>query len=639
MARSNADWAGSKSGGIVLIVLALALGSPLRGTAAAADVLLSGKVVVVKESRLFKLVARGTFAIPAGQGPSDPTTSDIADLTVTDTGGLGSLFDDLSVGAWQALGSDALNPTGFRYRHSAAPTGGSVRLILMRPNFIKIVAEDDGTLNPPAGGDLTVQLSVGSERFCASFGGTTLKNVVGLTKRTQAPPPAACPVEPCEPGLVTDLNPGGAGAFPEPFPGLVIAQLASVNGSLLFEGHDAGSSGLELWKSDGSPAGTVLVKDIRPGSGVGSDMGLLTPVGAVLFFRANDGTHGAELWRSDGTTSGTHLVKDIRGGVNGADLRLLTNVGGTLYFGANDGTGLTLWKSDGTEAGTVPVKNGPPGPVPSTPVTIADVNGIAFFQAFRDSSTLSLWKTDGSAIGTTVIADVDPTHQCQPGMLFTMNVGGMVFFASGTTSTGCELWKSDGTAAGTALVRDITVGPAGSLVNPVGGVNLNGTFLFPASDGSTGFELWRSDGTAAGTVLVKDIRPGPLGSVPSLMAASTTAAFFVVSTADSYSELWKSDGTEPGTALVKEINPGMNGSYPGCLRVVNDSLFFRADDGTSGYEPWQSDGTGDGTSRIMDANPGLASSNPCSFTAVDERVFFQANDGSHGPELWTTCLQ
>ena len=42
----------------------------------------------------------------------------------------------------------------------------------------------------------------------------------------------------------------------------------------------------------------------------------LTAVGSTLFFTAGDGTHGPELWKSDGTEAGTVLVKDIHPGDN-----------------------------------------------------------------------------------------------------------------------------------------------------------------------------------------------------------------------------------------------------------------------------------------------------------------------------------
>src|SRR5205807_403080 len=81
--------------------------------------------------------------------------------------------------------------------------------------------------------------------------------------------------------------------------------------------------------------GTVMVKDINPGS-LGSFPYHLANVNGTLFFAADDGTHGTELWKSDGTAAGTVLVQDIN--PNGSSSpSYLINVNGTLFFTANDG--------------------------------------------------------------------------------------------------------------------------------------------------------------------------------------------------------------------------------------------------------------------------------------------------------------
>src|SRR5262249_4721274 len=156
--------------------------------------------------------------------------------------------------------------------------------------------------------------------------------------------------------LVKDICRGRGGAAP--------LFLTNVNGTLFFTARD-GTHGRELWKSDGTETGTVLVKDINPGreggfpdfSRVGTQIGNLTAVGRTLFFVADDGLHGRKLWKSDGTDTGTVPVKDVS---PGSELQLtvgpdaaMTGVNGTLYFVADDGV---LWKSDGSDAGTVPVK-------------------------------------------------------------------------------------------------------------------------------------------------------------------------------------------------------------------------------------------------------------------------------------------
>ena len=224
----------------------------------------------------------------------------------------------------------------------------------------------------------------------------------GSCGRATAPPPA--------PSWSRTSTPAAAALTP--------VSLTNVNGTLFFAAND-GTHGDELWKSDGTAAGTVLVKDINPGGDR-----LRTPVDlderqrhAVLrgrrrrtrlraveerrhgrrhrpgqghqprqrtarslgpderqrrrcSSRPTTATHGHELWKSDGTAAGTvtgqghlpGLLRALRRSSQQFDPSDLTNVNGTLFFTANDGThGDELWKSDGTAAGTVLVKDINPG--------------------------------------------------------------------------------------------------------------------------------------------------------------------------------------------------------------------------------------------------------------------------------------
>jgi len=76
-------------------------------------------------------------------------------------------------------------------------------------------------------------------------------------------------------------------------------QIASLGGVVYFvAADDAGGSSyvcFERWKSDGTAAGTELVREIWSGTGGDSDIQNLTTFGGRLFFTARDGIHGREL--------------------------------------------------------------------------------------------------------------------------------------------------------------------------------------------------------------------------------------------------------------------------------------------------------------------------------------------------------
>lgn len=115
-------------------------------------------------------------------------------------------------------------------------------------------------------------------------------------------------------------------------------------------------AGVELWRSDGTPGGTMRVKDLRPGS-EDSNPQSLTVLGRRLYFSADDGTHGRELWVSDGTAAGTQLFVDLSQGEEGSSPGDLTTIQGHLFFSADKaGGGRTPWVSDGTLVGTVPLE-------------------------------------------------------------------------------------------------------------------------------------------------------------------------------------------------------------------------------------------------------------------------------------------
>jgi ELWxxDGT repeat protein len=178
-------------------------------------------------------------------------------------------------------------------------------------------------------------------------------------------------------------------------------ELLNVNNRLFFTA-DVDGTGRELWKSDGTTNGTLLVKDIFQGasSGIGFDNGNLSSLNGIVYFAAADAKTGRELWRSDGTAAGTFLVKDIRPGIGESFISEMTSLKGSLYFSAYDGrSGSELWKSDGSPAGTVMVKDILPGSDSSIPRNFTAFGDKVFFSIFGNDG-IELWVTDGSSSGT-----------------------------------------------------------------------------------------------------------------------------------------------------------------------------------------------------------------------------------------------
>ncbi len=85
----------------------------------------------------------------------------------------------------------------------------------------------------------------------------------------------------------------------------------------LLPGRRRQVGGIDLWKTDGTSAGTVLVKHIESANNGGKGVQMaenltnMAAQGNLLMFAANDGVHGTQLWRSDGTSDGTFAVKNI----------------------------------------------------------------------------------------------------------------------------------------------------------------------------------------------------------------------------------------------------------------------------------------------------------------------------------------
>lgn len=434
------------------------------------------------------------------------------------------------------------------------------------------------------------------------------------------------------PYMVKDILPGEADSYPSP----IIANEDMV----YFFAYDA--QGRNLWRSDGTDDGSYQLKDLNPTTGAVPNpypqYYYPTPqysntypelVDNSLYFSNDDGTHGTELWVSDGSISGTLMVKDIYSGTSSSHPINMTNVNGQLFFRAGGVySDHDLWVSDGTITHTQIVTD----LHWVTYYDLVELNGKAYFSADDGVHGAELWTSDGTDSGTYMVKDIEPeSSSSYP--FFLQTTDAHVFFFANNFYLEHELWVSDGTAAGTVRVQDTITETTFSV---------DSTFIFATTTDTnlffttTGNELWTSDGTISGTHFVKNVKP----TYPNRYSwqAIGDRLFFSASANEYGRELWVSDGTEIGTYMVKDINPGAGDSY--CspfepMANLNGTLFFAADDGEHGCELWMSDGTEAGTVMVQDISPGEGSSNPYCVSATEKTVFFVADDGSHGSELWS----
>jgi ELWxxDGT repeat protein len=147
-----------------------------------------------------------------------------------------------------------------------------------------------------------------------------------------------------------------------------------------------------LWRSDGTPQGTLALTDLFDDDVSDSGRPALTGVGNRVYFMASDSTHGRELWSTDGTVAGTGMVKDIAPGPASSSPAWLTAAGGRLWFSAEDGVhGVELWQSDGTEAGTRLAQDIAPEVVSSSPRNLTVAGGRLWFSATDGATGREVW--------------------------------------------------------------------------------------------------------------------------------------------------------------------------------------------------------------------------------------------------------
>ena len=283
----------------------------------------------------------------------------------------------------------------------------------------------------------------------------------------------------------------------------------------------------------------------------------------MIYFWANDGTHGYELWKSDGTEIGTVMVKDINSGVGSFGYSDIVLFGNTLFFSATNDPNrndFQLWKSDGTETGTVMVKELDLKSADGGELTVA--GNTLFFKAWDRSYVdtpgatdkgIELWKTDGTEAGTVMVKDIRSGSSGSYG--YSLTSFGDVYFVANDGTNGYELWKSDGTETGTVMVKDINAGSSGSYPSQL--TVVDNVLYFIADDGINGCKLWKSEGHEYDTVMVNSTASHECyssGTDENYFLNFGASLYFRSDSGSSNFSGWASDGTPERTNAIEGFN-------------------------------------------------------------------------------------
>ncbi|HTQ79908.1 MAG TPA: ELWxxDGT repeat protein, partial [Thermoanaerobaculia bacterium] len=424
--------------------------------------------------------------------------------------------------------------------------------------------------------------------------------------------------------LLKDVCSGPCGVVTDP-------PLQALAGAAFFRAGDP-QQGDDLWRSDGTAAGTRRFTDFgAPPPVVAAP---LASAAGKVFFAAADPEHGGELWLSDGGSGGTRRVTDIGRRAPSSDPAELTAWGGNLAFTACDGTNRGVWTSDGSFAGTLPVTTS--GGSPASPCadaadrprdfTLAG-NGIYFLAG--SGANLNLWRLAGSTAAS--VFHFPATLPLDPSLSGTDSG---LFFAVEAAS-GTPIYRLD---AGSSTPQLLSTTSGG--LRDLHGLTVLGSQAFYVAEQSGSFAAYVTDaaGTRQLTGPVSVDLSGPADATFRRFGATVLVSGTDLSDPENpVTSLWATDGTPAGTHLLHAF--GGVSDLPHLTEASGALYFLDLPDpdsqGGGGTELWRTDGTPGGTARVANfpATAGNVASEP---VWAAGRLFFAAGDDDHGTELWAT---
>ena len=322
------------------------------------------------------------------------------------------------------------------------------------------------------------------------------------------------------------------------------------NGLRYFLGQSpANSLDVEVYRSDGTAAGTVPVTDVSTATREGLDsfcvdqLRTIAQMGSDIYFVGGAANTGQELQKLDANEQ-TTLVADIRAGAEFAFIRDIVALDDRLIFAANDGIfGNELWVSRGTAQSTLRLTDLNPGSASTTISALTRVGNQVYFTATAPNTGSEVYVTDGTSAGTRIVLDLFAGVGSSFGdnltpMLAKGNNNNLIFRATGST---CRLFETDGSALGTRCLYDTiqhSFGPVSQFL-----VTQSGAVVFAATkDGSgDGEEIRAIFDRQVLNLSGGDVAPGSLGSAPARLLSAGGSVYFQANDGATGAELYKLD--------------------------------------------------------------------------------------------------
>jgi ELWxxDGT repeat protein len=418
--------------------------------------------------------------------------------------------------------------------------------------------------------------------------------------------------------LVKDIIVGSESSISIPLPNANSGSSVGVSGAKLFFPAIDADHGEEPWVSDGTAAGTGMLKDIDAGGGSSSPHDFQVATNGTVYFLASDGVRD-RIYRTTGKASTTVQVGAVPASLNVSGMRVIGNQVIFFGFSTDDPSLVGLWRlsADGSTSTHYSPQFGQP--INGNPQTVNGgtdiINGKLLYE---DGTDHTLWETDGLT-AQQISADLTDTSTTEK-----VIYNGMLYFDSTFASNGGgrELFRSDGTPGGTTRVSSIRPGNSPQINElTVSG----GKLYFLATDGTNGFQIWSFDGqtvsrvtTLAGTSSGVSLRD---------LTDFGGTLFFTYSPDGGTRLLYKLAGGTTPTRVGTATGGASGGTSPGFLMPVGSTLYFSALDTAAHAKLFQTDGT------TISLTAGDAGSDPAALVNVNGTLFFQADDATHGTEL------